>query len=147
MAELSNAIISIRPRFADAILAGEKTVELRRRIPALELGTRLWIYSTMPVGAVVGTTTVCSILREHPDDLWAKVRDFAGLQRPEFDEYFEGAPQAVAIFLTEPQRVQSVSIEQLREIRTGFHPPQVLMRVSQDEARALQFSSAKAGQH
>src|SRR4051794_32919901 len=49
VAEETDAIISIHPSYADAILAGEKTIELRRRIPNISQGARLWIYATRPI--------------------------------------------------------------------------------------------------
>ncbi|MHB8118618.1 MAG: hypothetical protein ACYDHX_07835 [Methanothrix sp.] len=48
-----DAILSVKPYFADAILAGIKTVELRTVAPRKEI-ERAWIYSTAPVQRVVG---------------------------------------------------------------------------------------------
>ena len=33
-------VLSLRPRFAEAILAGDKTVELRRTVPKIVVPTR-----------------------------------------------------------------------------------------------------------
>jgi predicted transcriptional regulator len=56
--DASDALISIRPGYANAILDGTKTIELRRRVPELVSGTRLWIYATRPTAAVVGVAPI-----------------------------------------------------------------------------------------
>ena len=48
-----DAIFSVRPFFAESILDGTKTVELRTVAPRKEIG-RCWIYSTAPVQRIVG---------------------------------------------------------------------------------------------
>ncbi|WP_175506743.1 ASCH domain-containing protein [Bosea sp. CRIB-10] len=137
MAKFSEAIISIRPNFAEAILSGGKTVELRRRVPPIGVGTRLWIYATKPTGAVVGSAIVKKIVRGLPDHVWEKCGDQAGVDRETFDIYFAGAELAIGLVLTDVRRGRPVSIEKLRSIRTGFHPPQVLARISDEEAISL----------
>jgi hypothetical protein len=64
--DASDAIISIHPGYADAILDGTKTIELRRRVPELANGTRFWIYATRPTAAVVGVATISDVKRAHP---------------------------------------------------------------------------------
>ena len=44
-------VLSLKPRFADVVLAGKKTVELRRAEPKIVVPTRALIYSTSPVRA------------------------------------------------------------------------------------------------
>ena len=137
MPDSADAIISIHPTYADAILAGKKTIELRRRIPELSSGTRLWIYATLPTGAVVGFVTIQDIARAHPTTIWKKHRNGTGVDYASFRAYFNGAKEAVAILLSAGRRVGPITIDQLREIRERFHPPQVLTRLTASEAQAL----------
>jgi len=137
MPHASEAIISIHPIYADAILAGKKTIELRRRIPELASGTRLWIYATQPTGAVVGFATIQEVSRAHPKTIWRKHRNGAGVDHDSFKAYFNGTKEAVAILLAVARRVGPITMDQLREIRDSFHPPQVLMRLTASEAKAL----------
>lgn len=142
MAKFSDAIISIRPRFAEAILSERKTVELRRRIPPIEVGTRLWIYATRPTGAIVGVAIVDTIFRGTPEAVWDTYFDRIGINRSDFDRYYAGAPEAIGIRLSKVQRIKPISIEQLRIWKQGFHPPQVLTRITASEAsRLLQLTS------
>lgn len=134
----SDAIISIHPRYAHAILDGVKTIELRRRIPSISAGTKLWIYATLPVGAVIGTATVDRIVRGDPEAIWVQFGHQAAIDRPDFDAYFDGAQEAVAILLSEAQRnTEHIEISQLRELRRGFHPPQVMIRINEQESQSL----------
>jgi predicted transcriptional regulator len=141
--DAADAIISIHPTYADAILAGEKTIELRRRIPELPSGTRLWIYATRPTGAVVGVATIQDVTRAHPATIWKKHRNGTGVDHASFKAYFNGSKQAVAIVLAAVRRVGPITIEQLREIRDSFHPPQVLIRLTMEEAKALRKLAKK----
>ncbi len=135
----SDAIISIHPRHAHAIFEGVKTIELRRRIPFLSVGTRLWIYATRPVGAVIGMATVERVVRGEPEQIWLEFGDQAGINRLDFDAYFDGAEEAVGLLLADVQRsAEHVEIERLRELRDGFHPPQVMMSISNREAELLE---------
>jgi predicted transcriptional regulator len=137
VSDAADAIISIHPNYADAILVGAKTIELRRRIPELASGTRLWIYATRPTGAVVGCVTIQGVARAHPTTIWKKHRDGTGVDHASFKAYFNGAHQTVAILLAAARRVGPITVDQLREIRDSFHPPQVLTRLTASEAKAL----------
>ena len=137
MTENKDAIISIHPKYADAILSGKKTIELRRRIPATAVGTRLWIYATRPLGGVVGSAVVSEILRGTPEQIWALCKDKVCVDRASYDDYFRGTLQAIGIVLTDITRRQPIMIEQLREMKEGFHPPQVLARLSKKDTRSL----------
>lgn len=138
MPNACDAIISIHPDYADAILNGTKTIELRRRIPELASGSRLWIYATRPTAAVVGVVTITNVNKAHPRTIWQKHKEGTGLDHASFKEYFSGAQEAVAILLKTAKRVGPITVEQLREIRDRFHPPQVLLRLTASEAKALQ---------
>lgn len=144
MAKPGEAIISIRPNFVEAILSGSKTVELRRRIPPLEIGTRLWIYATRPTAAVLGSAIVDAIVRGTPDAVWEAYSSQAAITHDEFNSYFEGAREAIGISLTNIRRVPPIEIAKLRQMRAGFHPPQVVAKISIAEASMLNvFSNSK----
>jgi predicted transcriptional regulator len=141
--DAADAIISIHPGYADAILAGTKTIELRRRVPKLTTGSLLWIYATRPTGAVVGVVTVQDVAKAHPTTIWKKHRNGTGVDHEAFRAYFEGTQEAVAILLTAARRVGPITIEQLRRIRDRFHPPQVMIRLTASESRALSKLAGK----
>jgi predicted transcriptional regulator len=137
VSESEEAIISIHPEFANAIIAGTKTVELRRRIPPIKIDTRLWIYATQPIGAVIGTATIEAIVRGTPEFIWDWCADRADVSRAEFDRYFSGTSEAIGISLCAAQKIEAIEIERLRSWRPGFHPPQVMVKISASEAKNL----------
>jgi predicted transcriptional regulator len=97
MHEVDEAIISIKPVYAEAILFGHKTVELRRRIPPIEIGSRLWIYATRPTAAIVGSVILTDIVSMSPEDLWHYCEGEAGIGRQAYDAYFDGTSVALGL--------------------------------------------------
>src|SRR5262245_30808528 len=111
MAEFMNAaeviFLSVRPRFAEAILAHTKTAELRRTRPRVSRGTRVLIYSSSPVCAAMGVAVVRGLVEETPPKLWRSIAKKCGVRRSEFDAYFENADRAFAILLRSIQRLEA----------------------------------------
>ena len=130
-------LISIRPGFADAIFKGTKTVEVRRKIPQISSGIRLWIYVTKPVGEVRGVARVAEIVEGDPNALWSACGPRTGLSRSEFNDYFSGSAKAYGLVLQDVIIGQPAPIEALRALRAGFHPPQVITRLTTAETKRL----------
>lgn len=99
----STLLLSIKPAYADAILAGTKWWELRRRPPRQRVG-RVFLYATRPVMAIVGECRVLGMRGDTPELLWAWVSQGAGVLRVSYDEYFEGSDLAWSLKLGEPRR-------------------------------------------
>lgn len=123
--------MSIKPHFAEAILRGDKTLELRRKRPRLQPGTRVLIYATAPVKAVVGWFEVGEIHDATPDRLWRRAAGCGGVTRDEFDAYFAGCTLAFAIEVARTGRVEPIP--------PGIRPPQSWrhLREALDGHRAL----------
>lgn len=137
MTEPHDVLVSIRTIHARRILAGTKTVELRRRFPTIEAGTRLWIYETLPTGAIVGFATAMNLHRATPEVLWERYGSSFGLAAVEFHSYLDGCMEAVAISLSNVRRIALIPVATLRSIRERFHPPQVMIRLTSAEGIAL----------
>ena len=128
-----NFLISLEERYADGIFEGTKTVELRRRPMNVAIGATVWIYVKMPVGSVVGCAKVTELHTLAPSTLWKRFGSVSGLRRKEFFEYFSGLPKAFALNLSEPTRLSSpIPLNTLRDISSGFHPPQFFANVAND---------------
>ncbi len=118
-------LLSIHPEYAGAIFSGTKKIELRRKRPRISQGSRVLVYETAPTMALVGAFEVAGVLKGAPANLWAKVRTGAGVTRECFNEYFSGMPEAFAIEVSEAWLYpEPVSLQRLRKILPGFHPPQ-----------------------
>jgi predicted transcriptional regulator len=70
--------MSIHPRFAQAILAGTKLVELRR-VPFKRPVTHVFIYETGSSGAVVGLFEVKRVVEASPRAVWKTYNRGSGL--------------------------------------------------------------------
>jgi predicted transcriptional regulator len=121
----SAVLLSVRPKFARLILSGAKTVELRKSPFSATKGDRIYIYVSSPQSSVVGSFEVKTITSSSPSLLWRMVRDKCGISRSEFNEYYDTAVQAVAIFLCKPRSLEKpIPLKELRRRIAGFHPPQ-----------------------
>lgn len=94
------ALMSIRPRFASAILDGSKQIEFRKRSLAVDI-TRVVIYTTSPVQAVVGEFTIADQIVDSPKNLWSRYSRIAGIDKESFFEYFSGSEKGVGILIND----------------------------------------------
>ena len=118
-------LLSIKPRFAEAILDGTKTVELRRVQPSVRTGAMVLLYASSPQRELVGTFRVAGLEVDSSSAIWDRYGSECGVSQAEFIDYFAGANQAVAILVDSPVRLsQPQSLEILRDRMVGFHPPQ-----------------------
>ncbi|MBC9714314.1 ASCH domain-containing protein [Streptomyces sp. TRM66268-LWL] len=117
-------LLSVHPRFATAILAGSKTVEVRRQRVAAPPGTTVFLYATAPTMAIVGMARIASVHVASPREVWSASRTRTGITRREYDAYMSGATQASGVSLENPVTFDDpVSLDALRAEGT-FHPPQ-----------------------
>lgn len=131
-------LLSIHPRFAEAIFAGNKKVELRRRVPKLEAGDTVVVYATVPTAAIVGAFTVQRLQSSSLGDLWRRTRDVAAISSSEFQQYFSGLDTGVGIWISKATRFKtSVSLADLRVSINGFHPPQGFRYLRSEEIEII----------
>ena len=71
-----DVIFSIKPKYADQIMEGIKTVELRRRFTnEAPIGARAFIYSSAPAKAMVGYATIADVRLLRIDEIWKQYGD------------------------------------------------------------------------
>jgi predicted transcriptional regulator len=130
-------LLSVRPRFAESILNGAKSAEIRRQRPAVHPGTLVIIYATRPVGAIVGTARITGITHGTPGAMWELHHARTGVTRTEYDEYLSGAETAHILFLHKIQRLEPfLTLEQIRT-ETAFQPPQSYRYLNQNTLHSL----------
>ena len=108
MSSLTALFMSIQPSYADAILSGTKSVELRCRRPRAAQGTPVVVYASAEVGRIVGVFEIAGILNDTPTGLWRRVRERAAIDKPAYDAYFAGVDVAHAIEVANPRHVSSL---------------------------------------
>jgi predicted transcriptional regulator len=90
-------LLSIKPEFVEKILNGTKKFEFRKSAFKREGIKKVVIYATMPVGKIVGEFEINGIIQDLPETLWSKTKEFSGISREFFDDYYIGKESAVAI--------------------------------------------------
>lgn len=125
------ALISIHPRFAQAILQGEKLVELRR-VAFKRIITHVVMYETGTTGAIVGVFKVKRVVEESPTIVWETYNGTSGLTKSEFDAYFKGKAKAVAIEVGKATRFKNpISLQDIQISR----PPQSFLYLPSDVSK------------
>ena len=118
-------LLSMRPRFADLVFMGEKTVELRRRIASIMKGREVFIYVTSPLCMIRGGFRVAEVWSSDPESVWTEVASRAGVAKAEYDAYYAGSDIAHALGLSDVWAHEApVEIERVRRALPDFRPPQ-----------------------
>ena len=130
---MDQAIISLRPRYVDLILSGEKTVELRNRIVRMDPGTVIWIYATRPVGGIVALAELESVVHDTPAEIWVRYGREICIDRAHFDSYINNRESVSALVLSSVRKLKhSVTLDWIRRSTGNFQPPQFYSRLSLD---------------
>ncbi len=95
---MASILLSIKPEFAEKILRGEKRYEFRRKLCQKEVD-KIYIYETSPVKRVVGEAVVIEKLQGDKEMIWERTKDFAGVTREGFEQYFADMKTAGAYCL------------------------------------------------
>ena len=84
-----NVLLSIKPKYAEAITEGRKSFEFRKSIFKYHSVERVYLYATKPVSKVVGSFKVGEIICREPKLLWEEFGSLSGVTRTEFLRYFK----------------------------------------------------------
>ncbi len=134
----SALLFSVHPKFAQLIIDGTKTVELRRTRPRITHGDVVFFYATVPVKAVVAYCRVEQVISDCHDSIWQLVEEKAALSRPDFTKYYAGTHTAHAIFLLGVTPLSNpVPLEDLRRGWPEFRPPQSYRYIPEDKTSLL----------
>lgn len=115
------ALISIHPRFANAILDGTKRVEFRK-VGFRRTVTHVLLYATAPIQQVIGYVEISDIDERSPAALWRRYHEVAGIERRAFFAYYQGKVTGVALKVRAPQRL--LRPLSLGDLHRGATPPQ-----------------------
>ena len=116
-----NAILSIKPKYVNAILEGDKRYEFRKTSFRREV-KEVFVYATKPIGKIVCKFYVGEIIEDKPEKLWKNYRDLSGLTEEEFFTYFSGMRKGVAIEIEDVEKFKEPIDPKM--IYPEFTPPQ-----------------------
>ena len=117
-----DVLLSIKPKYADAILRGEKKYEFRKTLFKRKDVQRILIYSSSPVKRIVASFEAGEILEEKPKKLWDECSFGAGIEKDEFFKYYANKGKGYAIRINNLQKFEE-PIDP-KELNSGFVPPQ-----------------------
>jgi predicted transcriptional regulator len=89
-------LLSIKPEYVKEIMSGNKKFEYRKRIFKKDVETVV-IYSTMPVGKIIGEFTIDKIINDSPKEIWNQTCLYSGISKDSFLNYFSGREDGFAI--------------------------------------------------
>ncbi len=119
---MTDILMSIKPPYADMIVSGCKTVEIRKRAVRAPAGTTIWIYATSPRQQVVASARLEAVAPDTADEIWRVFGDRAGIDRSEFDAYVGEAEVIAALCLAEITELKVPVCP--RGEASAFRPPQ-----------------------
>jgi predicted transcriptional regulator len=143
----SELLMSVKPVFAERMVAGSKSIEIRKHFSEKWVGHDAVIYATKPSGGIVGTTTIRSVTKGHPDALWASFGSQIGCSRSQYDSYVGNASELAAVGFDKVMPYETpVPINQLeRLLCLKLYAPQSFAEVSasknQNWKRALYLAN------
>ena len=80
-------LLSIKPKFVESIIKGNKKYEYRKAIFKKNVDTVV-IYKTTPFCKIIGEFEIDGILYDTPENIWQITQEFAGITQDYFDKYF-----------------------------------------------------------
>ncbi len=97
-------LLSIKPKYAEKILNGEKLYEFRRVIFKSSAVTKVVIYASSPISKVIGEFEIDHVLSMEVEALWNKTMEHSGIDKEFYDTYFDGKDIGHAIKVKHAQR-------------------------------------------
>jgi predicted transcriptional regulator len=137
-------LLTVRPKFADRIIAGKKTVELRRKFSTRWAGHQINLYASEPIASLVGEARISCVHRNHPEIIWQRFQHYVGCTKEEFDAYVSGAEEIYAIELDDVQayRDRLPRGQMAHLLNEELTPPQSYLTLEKNKAWAKAVSLA-----
>ncbi len=117
-----NVLLSIKPKYVNAILNGKKEYEFRKVIFKEKNVEKVYMYSSSPVKKIVGVFIVGGIIEDHPKQIWKKCHSKSGIAKEDFFAYFNNHDKGYAIKIVDPKPIEGPI--DLKRISQDFIPPQ-----------------------
>jgi len=88
-------ILPIKAIYVEKILTQEKKYEYRKQKPKKAID-KIIIYATSPIKKIVGEVEVKQIIEEEKEKLWQQTKNYSGIDKKFYDEYFKKNKKAIA---------------------------------------------------
>lgn len=121
----TSVLLSIKPEFVEKIFSGLKRYEFRRVIFKSKNVSKVVVYASHPVQRVVGEFEVGGILALDQEQLWRRTKQYSGIAKAYFDDYFGDKETAYAIKIKKATRYDRPLA--LKHLCPSARPPQSFM--------------------
>lgn len=96
------------------------------------------LYASSPTMKLVGRAEVAEVIVAPIAQVWRDHGSETGINRSEYNDYFEGLDEAVAIKLANVRRLDNPRpLQDLRNRLSGFQPPQSYRYLDEAQVAAL----------
>ncbi|MHA1880714.1 MAG: hypothetical protein ACTSYG_09980 [Candidatus Heimdallarchaeota archaeon] len=117
-----NVLLSVKPKFADEIIAGRKKYEFRKSIFKKEGIEKVYLYSSSPIKKIIAFFEIEGLLVDSPVRIWEICHEHAGISKRDFFRYFGNSDTGYAIRISNVREF-STPIDPY-DIIEDFRPPQ-----------------------
>jgi len=125
-----DVLLSIKPKFANKIIDGEKKFEFRKiKMDKRKIGY-VYIYSTSPVKKIIAKISIGDIIEDSPERLWRRFEKYSGVTKEEFFNYYAEKKVGFAITIQKVERLD-IPIDPYSKIK-NFTPPQSYCYLKED---------------
>lgn len=128
-------LVSIKEKYVNKILSGEKTIELRKSKPKAQIGDTIVIYTTQPKKAITAIAVIKNIIVLAPTDMWVQHQSNLGVSKDEFENYYQANDKAIGIELSHVHVLdEEILLSAIKVVYPGFSPPQTFRYLNKFES-------------
>jgi type I restriction enzyme S subunit len=132
-----DALLAIKPEFAEKILSGEKRYEFRRTsFRSMQDIDFVYLYSSAPMKKIVGRFSSGRTIEADPEQLWDLYSDYAGVDREQFMKYFQGTKTGFAIQVDDTYRFEDPIDPNM--VFEDFSAPMSILYLDEECSHALE---------
>lgn len=116
--------LSIKRIYAERIVSGVKTIELRKRPLGMELGDLILLYETAPDSIIRGGFIADKTVFLPVSKMWDQYGSVMGVEKEFYDSYFENCEMAYGTLVYQSFCFRSLTLNEIHKLYPGFVPPQ-----------------------
>ncbi|MBH8564019.1 ASCH domain-containing protein [Nostoc sp. CENA67] len=124
--------LSIKRIYAERIMAGIKTIELRKRRIGMELGDLILLYETAPDSVIRGGFIADKTISLPVSQMWEKYHYMMGVEKDFYDSYFANCELAYGTLIYRTFTFPELSLNEIYQVCSGFTPPQATINWRED---------------
>ncbi|MFM5982214.1 MAG: hypothetical protein ACKO9I_17010 [Sphaerospermopsis kisseleviana] len=124
--------LSIKRIYAERIMSGIKTIELRKRPIGMELGDLILLYETAPDSVIRGGFIADKTISLPVAKMWEKYQSIMGVEKDFYDSYFDKCEFAFGTLIYRSFTFTEFPLNEINKLCSGFTPPQATINWRED---------------